>query len=176
MYADSGIYFRDPFGFGDAYDDYSRGSWHFYSQSTDFNRALTPPPDMSGLTHTSKAGYYQQEHGLHYNDYMPSQQSYRPPPAPYLPQEVSNADFGRNGVATQPSSRTMSPILPLRQTTVDDLQHNSQQRRESQANAIAPFFQIPKSVNDSGGSLSELAAQVGVVTFLPRGGACEMLT
>ena len=29
-------------------------------------------------------------------------------------------------------------------------------------NAIAPSFQIPKSVNDSGGSLSELAAEVSL--------------
>ncbi len=43
---------------------------------------------------------------------------------------------------------------------MDDAQLYSQQKREPQASAIAPSFQIPKSVNDSGGSLSELAAQV----------------
>ena len=73
-------------------------------------------------------------------------------------QELGQTDFGR-GYATQPSSRTMSPVQQARSHTVDDhtRQHNS---RASQANAIAPSFQIPRSVNDSGGSLSELAAQV----------------
>lgn len=159
MHADNAIHFRDPFVSQDSY----QRSWHSYPPNAhaDFVRALTPPPEMSGPTHTSKPAYYQQEHGRHFGDYMPSQQSYRAPVAPYLPQELSNTDFGRNGVATQPNSRTMSPVFQARQTTVDDsqLQHNHR-RRESQASAIAPSFQIPKTVNDSGGSLSELAAQV----------------
>ena len=161
MYADSVIDFRDPFVSRDADDDSLNRSWYSYSQYSDFNRALTPPPEMSGLTHSSKSGYFQQERGPYYGDYFPSQQTYRATGAPYMPQEVSNADFGRNGVATQPNSRTISPVLQPRQLTVDDtLKHHAQQKRESQANAIAPSFQIPKSVNDSGGSLSELAAQV----------------
>jgi len=35
-----------------------------------------------------------------------------------------------------------------------------QSSRPSRAYAIAPSFQIPRSVNDSGGSLSELAAEI----------------
>ena len=160
MYAASSIHFRDPFVSREAYEDHSRGRWHSYPQYADFNRALTPPPEMSSLADTSKSTYYQQEHGQHYDDYLPKQQAYRAPVAPYLPQDVTNADFGRNGVATQPGSRTMSPALQSRQATVDDSQQQIHQRRASQANAIAPSFQIPKSVNDSGGSLSELAAEV----------------
>ena len=175
MYADSGIHFRDPFVSKDAYSDNTAGSWSSYSQYADFVRALTPPPDMSGLAQTSKPGYYQQEHGVHYNNYQPPQQTYKAPGAPYIPQELSNADFGRNGVATEPSSRTMSPAIQSRQATMDDLQQHARQRRGSQANAIAPSFQIPKSVNDSGGSLSELAAQVSSKQ-ISHVRACETLT
>jgi hypothetical protein len=161
MYAESVVHFRDPFLSRDAYDSPPRGSWHSYPPYPDFVRALTPPPEMSGVTETSKPSYYQQEHGHHLGDYMPSQQSYRAPVAPYHPQELSYGDFGRNGIATQPNSRTISPVFQARQTTVDDSHlQQAHRRRESQASAIAPSFQIPKSVNDSGGSLSELAAQV----------------
>ncbi len=161
MYAESAwIQFRDPFLPRDAYDSHSRGSWHSCPSYPDLVRALTPPPEMSGATETSKPSYYQQEHGQHHGDYMHSQRSYRAPVAPYA-QELSNGDFGRNGVATQPSSRTISPVFQARQTTVDDSHlQQANRRRESQASAIAPSFQIQKSVNDSGGSLSELAAQV----------------
>jgi hypothetical protein len=114
---------------------------------------------MNVATQTSKSGYYQQNHVHHYGDHVPSNQASKAPMGPYLPQEVSNADFGRNGYTSQPSSRIMSPAMTSRQAPVDDLRLHSQQRG-TQANAIAPSFQIPKSVNDSGGSLSELAAQV----------------
>ena len=164
MYADTANYFRDPFVSNDDFDSHQRGGWLPFSQRLDFNRPLTPPPDMNGIPHTSKPGYYQQEHGYHYGDFTPGQQAYRAPAASYGPQEVSNADFGRNGVSTEPCSCSVSPTQP-RQKTVDDSQQYSHQRRGSQANAIAPSFQIPKSVNDSGGSLSELAAQVRM-TFL----------
>lgn len=52
----------------------------------------------------------------------------------------------------------MSPVSGPRQPVFDEPRTFS--RRGSQANAIAPSFQIPRSVNDSGGSLSELAAQI----------------
>lgn len=80
---------------------------------------------------------------------MPAQQTYRAPVAPYLPQEVTNADFGRNGHAS-----------PIRQAPTEPANGVQPQRRASQANSIATNFQIPKAVNDSGGSLGELAAQV----------------
>jgi len=115
---------------------------------------------MNSVSQPSKPTSYKREHGQHYGDYMPSQQSYRAPVAPYLPQEVSNADFGRNGISTQAGSRTISPTQTSRQPIFLDSQSQSQQRKDSQANAIAPSFQIPRSVNDSGGSLSELAAQI----------------
>ena len=159
MYADSRIHFRDPFGSSDAYAEHQSESWYSPNQYTDFNRALTPPPDMSTFSRSSKPATYQQEHGHHYGDYMHSQQAYRAPVTSYVPREVTNSEFGRSGVPTQPGSRAISPV-PSRQATFDHSVQPSQQRRGSEANAIAPAFQIPTSVNDSGGSLSELAAQV----------------
>jgi hypothetical protein len=159
MYAVADIHSRDPFGSKDTFDAHQT-SLHSFPSYLDFNRALTPPPEMSGVTQASRPSYYQQEHAHHYGDYLPSHYAAKAPVGPYLPQEVSNAQFGRNGVTTQPNSRPLSPALPSRQPAADDVQAYSQQRRGSQPSAIAPSFQIPKSVNDSGGSLSELAAQV----------------
>lgn len=156
MYAPSAIHFRDPFASQDSYQDRPRPSWTSQPQYPDFTRAFTPPPEMNGVSH-AKAGYYQQEHGHHYGDYLPDQQAYTAPVAPHMPQELSH---GQNGRRTQVSGRT-SPAPVVRQPVAGD--GYAQSRRTSQANAIAPSFQIPKSVNDSGGSLSELAAQVRII-------------
>lgn len=158
MYADSSIHFRDPFVSRDTYDDTSKGSWPS-SRYADLIRALTPPPEMRGLPQNSKPGYFQQELGSHYSSYHDQQQTFKDSGPSYIPPELPNANLGCNGISTQPSSRNVSPILQSRQFTVADSQQ-AHQRRQSQANAIAPSFQIPKSVNNSGGSLSELAAQV----------------
>lgn len=163
MYAGSATHFRDPFASKDFYNHRSRASWNSYPSELDLNRALTPPPEMSNATYTSKPVYYQQEHGHHYGDHMPAQQAYRAPVAPYLPQETSNTTYGRYDRTTRPSSRAVSPVLHPRQAAVSDYMHQQQQRCGSQADAIAPVFQIPKTVNDSGGSLSELAAQVSMM-------------
>ncbi|KAK5167693.1 uncharacterized protein LTR77_007392 [Saxophila tyrrhenica] len=152
MYAEPAIRFGDPFGSNTT----PNKTIHQHLPYLDFNRALTPPPEMNGAVQASKSGYYQPEHATHYGDYVPSNHASRAPAAHCLPQEVSNTEFGQNGV--QPRSRPMSPAMTSRQTTVDDTY--SQHKREPQASAIAPSFQIPKSVNDSGGSLSELAAQI----------------
>lgn len=163
MYAPAAIRFTDPFGSKDTAETWSsRSAGYPFLPPTDFNRALTPPPEMSGVSATQswKPGYHSQEHVHHYGDYVPSRQASRAPVGPSLPQEVNNADFGRNGVVTQPSSRTISPVFTSRQTTMDDTQVSSHQRQSSRTSSIAPSFQIPKSVNDSGGSLAELAAQV----------------
>ncbi|KAK5133314.1 hypothetical protein LTR08_007839 [Meristemomyces frigidus] len=162
------MHFRDPFASRDNNHSAARAHWASHPQHPDFNRALTPPPDMNGATQVSKPAYYEQEHGQHHSDYEQEhgqhhsdyQQAYRAPTtlAPFCPQDAPYGTAGHNGVTTQPSSRTMSPIAGSRQHVFDDARARS--RRASQANAIAPSFQIPRSVNDSGGSLSELAAQI----------------
>lgn len=157
MSAASTIRFRDPFVSHPTYTNDQR-SWPSLAHRHDLNRALTPPPEMNGVSQHPPL-YYRPEHASHGGDPLARQHAYKAPPSSYLPQELSNAEFGRAGYATQPSSRTMSPVQHARAHTVDDYarHHNT---RASQANAIAPSFQIPRSVNDSGGSLSELAAQV----------------
>lgn len=165
MYAQSDIRFTDPFVSRDSLDWQSRRSDPHYLPLPDFNRALTPPPEMNGgpVTYPCRSGYYTDEHPLHYGDSMPPYQASRTGPGPHLPQEATNAEFGRPGIYTQPSSRSMSPACNSRQTTVDDSHSYSHQSKTSRSSSIAPSFQIPKTVNDSGGSLAELAAQVGIL-------------
>lgn len=158
MYANPAIQFRNPFASKDAFHDQSRPDWSSYSRYSDFTRALTPPPEMSHSTNASNPAYHQQERGPQQcSNYQPSQQLYHLPPAPL--HGVSKPSTKSNGVVdSQPSSRPVSPGQGPRQPVFND--PGSQSRRASQANAIAPSFQIPRSVNDSGGSLSELAAQI----------------
>jgi hypothetical protein len=165
MYEPTTIHFTNPFGSKDipTARPARSGDGSFFP-ANDF-RALTPPPEMSeaGATHSWKPGYQlPQEHVHHYGDYVPSRQVTRAPVGPYLP-DVTNVDFGRNGITTQPSSRAISPVFTSRQTTMDDSQIASHQRQSSRTSSIAPSFQIPKSVNDSGGSLAELAAEVSLL-------------
>ncbi|KAK4539495.1 hypothetical protein LTR36_010893 [Oleoguttula mirabilis] len=137
--------------------DRAGANWSTYSQRLNFDRALTPPPEMNGASHATKPAYYQQEYKQHYEGHH-HQQVYRAPVAPHHAQDGVNGTLGRSGANTQTSSRTMSPVSGPRQPIFDEPLVPS--RRGSQANAIAPGFQIPRSVNDSGGSLSELAAQI----------------
>jgi hypothetical protein len=153
MYAATAIQFTNPFAPRDSFDHAARANWHSFPQ--DFARALTPPPEMNSVSHSSKGGYYRKEQAHHYGDHLPAQYGYRPA-ASYRQYEPATAVNYRNGVASQPRSRTMSPIPGPQQPVFDD----PTSRSGSQASAIAPSFQIPKSVNDSGGSLSELAAQI----------------
>lgn len=162
MYAASAIRFKDPFAISkditppknhySAYDQ-SRPAWSAQSRYQDGGSPLTPPPEMSSVSQASKPNDFSREHGNHYGDLMPAQQAYRAPVAPYLPQEVANADYGRNGIVSQTNGRT-SPVRPAPIEPTTAIQAH---RRPSQ---IAANFQIPKAVNDSGGSLGELAAQV----------------
>ena len=154
MYADTTVHFRDPFSTHNAYEDLPGADWSSYHQFPDFNRALTPPPDMNRASYTSRPAKRQQDHEQYQHDYS-GRSAYTTAAASYAPQEVSNFDFGRNGTASLP----ISPVTS-RPAVLHDTLPQSQQRRASQANAIAPSFQIPKTVNDSGGSLSELAAEV----------------
>lgn len=153
----SAIRFRDPFASHSTYTNNPR-SWPSLAHRHDINRALTPPPEMNGVSQ-QKPVYHRHELINHVGEPLGYQQPFKSSTGSYLPQEMSNAEFGRAGYATQPNSRTMSPVQHTRSHTTDGYvrQHNS---RASQANAIAPSFQIPRSVNDSGGSLAELAAQV----------------
>lgn len=158
MHADIDIHFGDTF---DAYNGFEKERWLPHFRPSDFDKSLTPPPDMSG-SHPINSTYYQPQNG--YSHGLSSQQAWRAPVTSYVPREVSNAEFARNGVTTEPSSRNISPTFQS-QPAVGDESYQRLQKRESHGGAIAPSFQIPKSVNDSGGSLSELAAQVSLPIF-----------
>lgn len=152
----SAIRFRDPFASHKSHP-HDQPSWPSLAHRHDFNRALTPPPDMNGVSQPRPV-HCRPAHTNYPGDGTYHQHAYQAAIGSYVHQELGQPDLGR-GYATQPSSRTMSPVQQARSHTVDEhtRQHNS---RASQASAIAPSFQIPRSVNDSGGSLSELAAQV----------------
>nr|POF13955.1 meiotically up-regulated gene 80 protein [Quercus suber] len=133
MSVHNAVHFRDPFVSTTPPHQQPLSSWTSDPGYACCARALTPPPEM------------QQEHRQHHGDRW---QAYRPQGASYYPQEVSNAEFGRQAVSR--------PVSPARQPVFED----SQSRRGSHASNIALSFQIPRSVNDSGGSLSELAAEI----------------
>lgn len=164
MYADTAIRFRDPFLVSKkditpskpdctSYE-HSRTGWPSPARYPGTVRPPTPPPEMTGVHPSARPSYYQQEHGHHYGDYLPAQQAYRAPVAAYPPQEVVKSELNRPSGDSYTNGRSS----PIRQHEANN--DCSASRRASHANAIALNFQIPRSVNDSGGSLSELAAQV----------------
>lgn len=163
MYVDSAVRFRDPFfpshkGCA-APRDYQQAQhhWPMSSSHRDFDQALTPPPEMLGPQQTARSAFHAnaKDHGQQHASHLQAQQIYRQPVTSHSTQETSNTDYGRSAVAF---GKTRSPA---RAAPYDATHGSSQQRRGSQhQNAIASNFQIPREVNDSGGSLSELAAQV----------------
>lgn len=163
MYANATIQFRDPFAARDSTinrqpHDYSqsRANWaSSYSHNQDLNRALTPPPDMNSVSHAARSGAHQ-EHGSHYNDQMPSHAAYRPPMAQY----ASYGAFADSGRTVTSRDTKVSPTRQSRLPALDTANDSHSRSHKPNHNAIAPSFQIPRSVNDSGGSLSELAAEV----------------
>lgn len=169
MYANAAVHFKDPFAARNStlnrqphHYSQPQASWKFPASKPEHSRALTPPPDMNGVGHAFRHGVYQ-EQGKRYNDYSSNYPPYGASGPQYTAYEPSAASSQTAGTR----SHTISPAPQARQSRLPPLdvpsESRSQSRRTSQ-NAIAPSFQIPKSVNDSGGSLSELAAQVGMLT------------
>lgn len=161
MYADTAIHFRDPFA-----HDTRRAAQIEHSGTrhrAHTTRGLAQTFDMNGISQHTRPSNRLQEHGSasYHGERMQYQQAHARPAGSYMPPQVPNTDFGRYGPAQGTSSRGMSPNLPVVKPGTHDSQSQPQSRRGSQANTIAPSFQIPRSVNDSGGSLAELAAQVG---------------
>lgn len=160
MYANAAIQFRDPFAARDSTINrqphtygQSRANWASYSNNQDLSRALTPPPDMNSVSHASQhAG--RQEHGQHYNSHVSAHSTYRAPVASYSSYQPS----ANSNTAESKVSPTMQTRLPA----LDSANDSQSRPHKPNNNAIAPSFQIPKSVNDSGGSLSELAAEVSL--------------
>ncbi|KAK3071295.1 hypothetical protein LTR53_008888 [Teratosphaeriaceae sp. CCFEE 6253] len=151
MYAASAIPFKDPFSY-----DRARQSWGLERQQ-DPARALTPPPDMNSIPHNTGPTYYEQERADRYGGHRSAQQAHGAQGS-YPPQTTAHARIDCHSTACQPGVHPGSPNRGPRQPIFEDALTLS--RRSSQANAIAPVFQIPRAVNDSGGSLAQLAAEI----------------
>lgn len=162
MYANAAIQFRDPFAARDSTinrqpHNYgpSTANWASYSSNQDLNRALTPPPDMTNVSHAQHLTHH--NHGQRYDSHMPTHSAYRAPVAQYPSYEPS----GENRVAESRDAK-VSPTTQTRLPALDSAVETHSRAHKPNHNSIAPSFQIPKSVNDSGGSLSELAAEVSL--------------
>jgi hypothetical protein len=173
MYANAAIQFRDPFAARDSTinrqpHNYaaSRANWASYTPSQDLSRALTPPPDMNTVGHVAQ---HVTHHEQRYNSHMPAHSAYRAPVAQYPPYEPS----GESRTADSRDAK-VSPTSQARLPALDSAIETQSRQHKPNHNAIAPSFQIPKSVNDSGGSLSELAAEVSL--FIPNNMTIYLLT
>lgn len=164
MYTASTIRFRDPFVSSGTPQPHNGFSYEYSrpaaSSNYQFSRVLTPPPEMTGVSANLRPSQ-SHEQGHYYGNHGQSQV------APYH-------SYG------QSSNRPVSPRS--RQNTVGAADVASQsQGQSSQSNAIAPALQIPRAVNNSQGSLSELAAQVRITAtsdvmatdIYPRSPACS---
>ncbi|CAG8668968.1 5421_t:CDS:2, partial [Scutellospora calospora] len=86
---------------------------------------------------------------------MPARSTYRAPVAQYPPYVAS----GDNRVVDSVRSAKVSPGVQSRLPAIETANDAHSRAQKTNDSSIAPSFQIPKSVNDSGGSLSELAAE-----------------
>lgn len=170
MYPPSGISFRNPFlttgvpshashyspsinNPGYDLDIPSPSSRSNSKVSSHARRPPTPPPDMNTVAQ-------QVQHSRHsyYGDRSAASLKYEPSQIKYEPVQYNHEQSHRNTqtqpkqeVTSQPANRPRSPVFQ---------QDAPAQVKGSNMNAIAPSLQIPRSVNNSQGSLSELAAQV----------------
>lgn len=146
MHASSAVHFNDPL---DSVYRPPPPSWTATPLHSSFARTLTPPPEMK------------QEHVPHHGHQLSTRHAYYPSVGAHLPQDV----VSRSTLDQQAISR---PHSPVRQPVLEE----PSSQRGSYGSIIAPSFQIPRSVNDSGGSLSELAAQVRLKHAQYRGCMC----
>lgn len=169
MYPPSEILFRNPFlttgGPSHAsHSAYNRQGYDFdipspSSRSNSKNsfhdrRPPTPPPEMNTV-----AQPVQHSRHNYYGDRSAAPLKYEPSQIKYDSVSYNHEQAYRNPqpqpkqeVTSQPASRPRSPVFQ---------QDPPAPSKGSTMNAIAPSLQIPRSVNNSQGSLSELAAQVG---------------
>lgn len=114
-----------------------------YSQQ---DRPPTPPPEMHGFDSSLRNGVC--ANGATQSAYAATSQ---------LSSFNDLQEHDWTGTSSQPlSPSTIDRCSSHYETTSEP----NISRRSSHATSIAPSFQIPKTVNDSGGSLADLAAQV----------------
>ena len=112
-------------------------------------RPPTPPFDMNNAAH--HVPQYDYRDGRHHDD---SGHGQRNPSVNYTSSNLSQS----SNVNQMSNGRPLTPYSQGHEQSRQSEQ--SSLAKNSSNNSIAPFLQIPRSINNSGGSLSELAAQV----------------
>lgn len=122
------------------------------------NRPPTPPPDMNSLAPTLHTPRYQENPYTSYRER--ASVAPRQPPVSYEQTQDLRDGFSRQSNMQVRSNKARSPAP--RQSTVASVAGPApaQSRKSSHNYSIAPYLQIPRSINSSQGSLSELAAQI----------------
>ncbi|KAI4826321.1 hypothetical protein E4T45_10347, partial [Aureobasidium sp. EXF-8846] len=168
MYPPPGIYFRNPFvdsststsqTFGHSHHKYPldvqspTGSAQVTFSST---KPLTPPPDMNSV-----AAHVQPQHNSYYGE-TPSAV-----PIKYEHRKYDQPTYDQNHSQSQsqvqlpkPDVSAARPPSPIYQPHPVHFIDPPNSKRDSHMSAIAPSLQIPRSVNNSQGSIAELAAQI----------------
>lgn len=161
MYPSSAIHFRNPFtGPSHSHTQHkynlnipSPSSGHHKIPVSSY-RPLTPPPDMNSVAPNVQRqpySYYAADRSAAPVKYEPSQIKHEQ--ANQSQHQIFSNAQPKSEVIPQSASRPLSPVFTQNPNTTTS-------RRESQLNSIAPSLQIPRTVNNSKGSLAELAAQV----------------
>jgi hypothetical protein len=169
MYPPPGIYFRNPFvdsststsqTFGHSHHKFPldvqspAGSAQVTFTST---KPLTPPPDMNSV-----AAQVQPQHSSYYGETpsaVPIKYEHRKydQPAAY---DQSQSHSQSQVQLPKPDVSAARPPSPVYQPHPVHFIDPPNSKRDSHMSAIAPSLQIPRSVNNSQGSIAELAAQV----------------
>ena len=176
MYPPPGIFFRNPFvdsststsqPFGQSHHKFPldiqspAGSAQVTFSST---RPLTPPPDMNSV-----AAHVQPQHSSYYGETSsaaPIKYEHRKYDQPTYDQSQSQS---QNQVQLpKPDVKAARPPSPVYQPHPVHFIDPPNSKRDSHMSAIAPSLQIPRSVNNSQGSIAELAAQVSKFVPLER--------
>lgn len=172
MYPPPGIYFRNPFVDSSTSTSQSLASSHHKfpldiqspagSAQVTFSstKPLTPPPDMNSV-----AAHVQPQHSSYYGD-TSSAASIKYEHRRY---DQPTCDQSQNQVQLpKPDVKAAKPPSPVYQPHPVHFIDPPNQKRDSHMSAIAPSLQIPRSVNNSQGSIAELAAQVSNLVLLER--------
>lgn len=164
MYPPPGIHFRNPFVDNRTSQPFCHYNFDLDLQSPSGSakvscpakKPITPPPDMNSVASHVQPPQYS------FAPVKYEQRQYEQPSYSHAQASTQGqVHLPRPEVSTRPSSPVQQPH-PVTFTNPHD------QKRDSHMNAIAPSLQIPRSVNNSQGSIAELAAQVRETRLSPQ--------
>ncbi|THW70069.1 hypothetical protein D6D25_00678 [Aureobasidium pullulans] len=176
MYPPPGIHFRNPFVDSRPSTSQTFANSHYKldldiqspsgSAKVSFpsKKPLTPPPDMNSI-----ASHVQPQHSSYYGERSsaaPVKYEHRTYDQPAYDQSQSQSQsHSQNQNQNQlhlpkPDVSAARPPSPVYQPHPVHFIDPPNQKRDSYMSAIAPSLQIPRSVNNSQGSIAELAAQI----------------